>query len=136
MLFLYEGAWKVSNQPDVYTKFVTRNSAFHNPLNTLYVNLHGNDLAPHFHSIFCYEGSRKVDVMLNGQTCTLESIEAFILALAIELQNRYNAGGIGYSIESNGLPEVIEKLRIEYLQPVQNSYVSSDVQVLTLRCTL
>lgn len=133
MLCLHNGTWEDTEQFKCHN-IVTSNHIIELIIINffLYIDFYDGLLAPHFCS-FNLENRKKLDVTLNGYKCTKESIEAFILALAIELQRRYDEGKKGYSIE---LEEVFEKLRTEYLQPIQNVYISSNVQVLKLRCTL
>lgn len=123
-LTLFEGNWKEISVP---LSLVTRdNGVFTDTINIL---VHRSN-APHIDTL--YPGENSISLRLDGEECTKESIDAFILALGIELQRDYDNGKLSdfKPLEQFKLsrfnPTVeflnkIDKLRIEYLQPIMKT---------------
>lgn len=86
---------------------------------TICICFYGAVAAPHitFYG-WQHESYKSFSLKLDNKPCTFKSREAFVLALAIELQSRYNSGDFDYSED---LGNKIDQLRIEYLQPIDQS---------------
>lgn len=112
VLYFHNNLWKKYDEK--YDSCVTRDSL---PLSDFITVMMWKDTSPHISSYAHDNGhtlpGHLVSLVLDGQPCTKESIDAFMVALAQELQFSFNTG----CVMSNKLKEKIEQLRIEYLQP-------------------
>lgn len=112
MLHLQDGSW-VKDHSSYENDSVSRDENItEDGLGVVFYNTSAPHIGPKIYGHF--RSYLNIDLKLENQACVQESIEAFILALAIELKRSYDDGML---FATDELKDRIKHLQIEYLQP-------------------